>query len=88
MTLEKRRKRLRFRAWHRGTKELDLLFGKFVDRSLEDLDETQMDQIEELLSLPDPLVYQWLTKKAIPPPEYDSDLLKRMIHFIHEGKSP
>ena len=34
-SLEKRRKRLRFRAWHRGTREMDLLVGSFADAHLD-----------------------------------------------------
>ncbi|HEX6101764.1 MAG TPA: succinate dehydrogenase assembly factor 2, partial [Alphaproteobacteria bacterium] len=39
---EIRRKRLRFRAWHRGTRETDLLFGGFADAHLAALDEAQL----------------------------------------------
>ncbi len=58
--LQARRKRIRYRAWHRGTKELDLLIGSFVDGHLEDLNRAQLDRFEALLELPEPLLYSWL----------------------------
>ena len=43
-TTENRRKRLRFRSWHRGTKEMDLLMGSFADAHLSAFDVGQLDR--------------------------------------------
>lgn len=81
--LDTRRKRLRFRAWHRGTKELDLLLGPFADARIAGLDEAELDQFEALMHLPDPDVYRWIVRLDPVPAEFRSPLLAEIIAF-HE----
>lgn len=76
-----RRKRLRFRSWHRGTKELDLLLGSFADQELAAMDEGELEQYETLLALPDPLLYSWMTGDGTPGPEHDHALTRRLCAF-------
>jgi antitoxin CptB len=80
---ETRRKRLRYRAWHRGTKEADLLIGPFADAKLGGMDHTEMDDFEAVLRLPDPSLVTWLTGQERPPSDVDSSMLRSMIQF-HE----
>ena len=80
-SLDIRRKRLRFRSWHRGTKELDLLLGSFADRELPSMTADQLDRYEELLEVPEPVMAAWLIKRTLPPPEYDSDVMRRLLAF-------
>ena len=47
-----RRKRLRYRAWHRGTKEMDLILGPFADANVEAYDEAALDRLESLMEEP------------------------------------
>ena len=65
--LEYRRKRLRFRAWHRGTKEADLLLGPFADANLDSLDEEGLTSFEMLLAHSDPEIMDWMTGAAEAP---------------------
>ena len=51
--LDERRKRLLFRCWHRGTKELDLIVGRFADAHLVDLTDAELDQFDRILEAPD-----------------------------------
>ena len=80
--LEIRRKRLKYRSQHRGTKELDLLLGRFAVDRLDDLNSDQIDRFEALLDLPSPLVYAWVTGQDNPPPEMDTDVLRLLREFI------
>jgi len=80
--IEARRKRLRFRSWHRGMKELDLLLGGFADRELRAMDETELDLFEALLEVPEPVIYAWFTGQAVPEPKYDHEVSRRMIAFV------
>lgn len=75
------RRRLAFRSWHRGTKELDLLFGPFADAKLTDYDDTALAQYEELLMAPDPDVYDWIVGRAAPDPVHDTSVLHEIIAF-------
>ncbi len=79
--LEIRRKRLKYRSQHRGTKELDLLLGRFAAARLDALDPDQIDRFEALLEAPSPLVYAWVIGQDDPPPEMDSDILQMLKDF-------
>ncbi len=79
--LEQHRKRLAFRAWHRGMKELDLLIGGFADRYLAELNPAQLDLFEALLDVPEPLMYRWLIGQDPPPPEFDHDVMRLLLNF-------
>ena len=81
-----RRKRIKIRAWRRGLRELDILIGGFVDARLETLTHTEINALEGLLDLPDTELLSWLCGGALPPPEYDCDLLRQIIAFhTHSG---
>ncbi len=86
--LDVRRRRLRFRAWHRGTREADLLVGSFADRHLAEFDNAQLDRFEALLELSDPDLYDWMTGRQPPPPAYDHDVmaLLRAFRFTAEER--
>ena len=77
--LETRRKRLRFRAWRRGTKEADLLLGPFADANLDALDADGLTRFEALLARPDPEIMDWMTGAAEPP---DDPVVARLIDSV------
>ncbi len=84
--IEVRRKRLRFRSWHRGTRELELMLGRFADSHLDRLSPDQLDGYEDLLANPDPDIYQWLSGEKPPPGTFDGDLIKLLQNFkYHAG---
>ena len=76
-----RRKKLQFRSWHRGTRELDLIFGPFADVAIESLDEDELDDYERLLNLQDSDLMDWVLGARPLPPEIDSPLLQRILAF-------
>jgi antitoxin CptB len=80
---ERRRKRLHFRSWHRGTRELDLLLGPFADRHLAGLTDDELAEYEVLLTMPDPDVYDWILGQAEPPPAVAGGVL-RLIKQFHK----
>jgi len=73
------RKRLRYRSWHRGTKELDLLLGSFADRHLEAFDQGQLARFEALLESPEPTILAWLVDRVPPPANIDSDVMRLLL---------
>ncbi len=84
--LDIRRKRLLFRSWHRGTSEVDLLLGGFAERRLGALSEGQLRRYEALLENDDASLFAWITGRAAPPAEHDSDVLRLLIDFhCHPG---
>jgi len=67
--LDDRRKRLLFRCWHRGTREMDLILGRFADAEIAKLAEGELAELERLIEVPDPDFYAALTGDKPPPPE-------------------
>ncbi len=80
-SLEIRRKRLKFRSWHRGIKEADILLGHFADGHLDDLDNRQLDRYENLLREADNKIVAWITKD-IPVPEYLQNDVMDMLQAL------
>lgn len=76
--LDPRRKRLLFRAWHRGTKETDLMVGRFVAERIAAFSDGDLDELEAVLELPDVDLTDWLTGRRPVPPEYATPMLARM----------
>ena len=76
-----RRKKLQFRSWHRGTRELDLIFGSFADAAIETLDERELDDYERLLNLPDTDLMDWMLIGKPVPADIDSALMQRILAF-------
>lgn len=58
--LEARRRRASYRAHHRGTKEMDVLVGRYADARLQDYSAEQIARFERFLTLPDPALQQWI----------------------------
>lgn len=58
--LENRRRRAAWRASHRGTKELDLMIGRFAAEKLPGMDEGELSRFEAFLAVPDPELQDWL----------------------------
>ncbi len=73
-----KRRRLLFRANHRGTRENDLLVGGFVSARLADFSDAEIEELEAIMELPDPVLADWLTGRAPIPPEHDTPLLRAM----------
>jgi antitoxin CptB len=86
--LDRRRKKLRFRAWRRGFREIDLILGGFADRKLEALDVAGVEAFEALLNANDQDVYEWITGTASAPPEHDTPTLALIRAFRFEMIPP
>ena len=79
--LDDRRKRLLFRCWHRGTREMDLILGRFADAEIASLKDDELAQLEHLIEVPDPDLYAALSGDVPLAPEYASDLFDRIKSF-------
>ncbi|MEM6761417.1 MAG: succinate dehydrogenase assembly factor 2 [Pseudomonadota bacterium] len=79
--LDPRRKRLLFQTWHRGTREMDLLLGRFADETIGDWSDLDQSDMEALLKVPDPELYRWITEQVAVPENHRSAILTRVIAF-------
>ena len=76
--LEPRRKRLLFRCWHRGTREMDMILGGFADAHIADLNDADIADLERLIELPDPDLYAALVGGAPLAPDYAIGIFVRI----------
>ncbi len=79
--LNVRRRKALYHAWHRGTREMDLLLGRFADDAITDLSDSELDDFEALMAVPDNDLYSWLCGRSAPPGTYDTPVLRMIIEF-------
>ena len=72
--LDERRRRILFRAWRRGVREMDLIMGRFADAHLPTMTEDELAEFERLLDVPDPQALGWIISGEDLPPEFDTPL--------------
>lgn len=79
--LDTRRRKLLFRSWHRGMREMDLILGSFADAEIERLSEDELDQFERLLEINDTELLPWITGQTPIPTGIDLPLLERVLEW-------
>ena len=84
--LDPRRRKILFRAWHRGMRENDLIMGGFADAHIADLDETELDEFERLIEVLDRDLLSWITGEAEVPANYNTDVFRRLKAFHNHTK--
>ncbi|MGH6935394.1 MAG: succinate dehydrogenase assembly factor 2 [Methylocella sp.] len=83
--LSLRQRRILFRSWHRGMREMDLILGRFADAQMGNLSESELDDYEFLLEAQDRDVFSWLIGEAEIPSLYDTPVLRKIRAFHHAG---
>jgi antitoxin CptB len=78
---EIRRRRLKFRVWHRGIREVDLILGRFADARLAEMSPEELDAFEALLDVPDQDVLAWVLGEMPIPPDRNTPFLRELIAF-------
>ena len=79
--LEKKRKQLKYRSWHRGMREVDLILGNFADQNLHLFTEDQLHQFEAVLEVEDPVLFGWISRQSLPPEAVKSPVLQMILNF-------
>jgi antitoxin CptB len=79
--LDERRRRLLFRAWHRGMREVDLITGRFADAHIGTMSEIEVDEFERLMEVPEPELLAWVMGAETTPAPFDTALFRRMRDF-------
>lgn len=85
--METRRKKLKFRAWRRGFREMDLLMGSFADAHIDSFGEAELDEFERLLNVPDWEVYAWLIGQQDVPEDQTGPVLDQLIAFRYAAQA-
>ncbi|MBS0253755.1 MAG: succinate dehydrogenase assembly factor 2 [Proteobacteria bacterium] len=81
MTDASRIKRLKFRAWHRGTREADYMIGGFFDRYHAGWDAAALDWFEALLDEDDVEIMAWALGTQPVPAAYAGPLMEAMARL-------
>jgi len=84
--LDPRRRKILFRSWHRGMRENDLIMGGFADAHIAGLTDAELDEFERLIEVLDRDLLSWITGEAEVPPNYDTELFRRLKAFHHHEK--
>jgi antitoxin CptB len=84
---EIRRKRLLYRSWHRGTRESDLILGRFAGTHLAGFDDVQLDRYEALLGCADADLFDWVAGRAAPPAAFDHDVMCLLLAFTNASSA-
>jgi antitoxin CptB len=83
--LDVRRRKLLFRAWRRGVREMDLIVGRFADAYIDRFDDRALDDFERLIEAPNADLYNWVVAAESIPADYDTGVLRQLIAFHAQG---
>ena len=87
MDMDFRRRRAKFRAWHRGTREADLMIGGFSDRYVETWTSDELGWFEALLEEIDVDVMAWAIGTAPAPERYAGPQMTALKQLDYVSKA-
>ena len=76
-----RKRRLIFRAWHRGIKEMDLIFGQYVDAHIHQMNDETIAEMEHIMSFEDRDLLTWFTGEVETPKDIDTRLFRDILDY-------
>lgn len=79
--IDPRRKRILFRAWHRGIREMDLILGQFADDEIASLSIDELDELEVIMAEEDADLVKWITGEKPVPERYLTPLFERIASY-------
>ena len=82
--LDARRRRILFRATHRGTHEADLLIGGYVSPRIGRFTDDELDALEQIMEFVDADLVDWLLGRTSVPAARDSAMLRAMLAQAHQ----
>jgi antitoxin CptB len=77
------RKKLLYKASHRGTKEMDILMGNFADKFIQLFDDHELSLLDILLDQDDDHIYKIILKKTPIQENIDNRVTKLLIDFAN-----
>jgi antitoxin CptB len=78
-SLDPRRRRIHYRATHRGTHETDILIGGFVAPRLATMTDADMEALEAVMDLPDADLADWLSGRKPVPADVDGPMMRAIL---------
>ncbi len=79
--LDYRRRKVLYRSWHRGMREVDLILGSFADGEIAGLSEDELATYEAFMAEADGDILKWVTGEAAVPPHHDTPVFARILTY-------
>lgn len=79
--LDPRRRKLIFRAWHRGIREMDLVLGQYVDAHIAEMTDAKLDELEYIMSFEDRDLLTWVTGELPTPDDVNTPLFRDILDY-------
>lgn len=76
--LDQLRRKLKFRASHRGIKEMDLILGHYAELAVDSMEPAELAEFGALLELHDRDLMQWFTGEVETPKEQRTALFLKI----------
>ena len=78
--LETYKKKIIYKASHRGSKEMDILLGNFIKKYIELFNENELGLFNDTLECDDDDIYQWIIGKKEIPNQYSNRVFSLLIN--------
>jgi antitoxin CptB len=79
--LDPRRRRILYRCWHRGIREMDLVLGQFAEDHIATLSEDQLDELENIMAEEDQDLVQMVTGSLAVPEKFQTPLFEKITSY-------
>ena len=79
--LDIRRRKVLYRSWHRGMREVDLILGSFADAEIGTMSEDELGSYEALMAEPDADILKWVTGEVAVPARHDTPVFARILSY-------
>jgi len=84
--LEAYKKKITYKAAHRGSKEMDILLGNFINKYIELFNENELNIFDSILDCDDGDIYQWILGKKDVPTRYENRVFSLLINNTQNQK--
>ncbi|MCO6186048.1 succinate dehydrogenase assembly factor 2 [Rhizobium sp. L1K21] len=79
--LSPRRKRMLYRAWHRGIREMDLILGQYAEAEIGTLSEAELDHLEDIMSEEDGDLIKWINGEKPVPERFRTPMFEKIASY-------
>jgi len=74
-------KKILYQSNHRGCKEIDYILGSFAKEYVTNMDKKDLQDFALILTQNDLDIYDWITKKSVPPSHLNSNVMSLLLNF-------
>ena len=79
--LDYRRRKVLYRSWHRGMREVDLILGAFADSEIASLSDDELTTYEAFMSESDSDIFKWVMGEKPVPQQHDTVIFSRILSY-------